>query len=193
MPMLCENLKLKFALFTFLLLLGFTLARDFPRTVDDTVAPFAIQLNVDSMSNAQIQFAARNFYGTQKLYASQAEKFRSYDENFLVLHYRLAQAAGPVNGIAHDSTRDGGGLNGDAISNEEWHTYVSSQNWFTNNNDGLRIKNSKGNWHPFDLLRSQGLREDLAQYWANRVILEVDATNSDGVLAEHAGSLTPPF
>lgn len=161
-------------------------ARTFPSTKDKAVSVFADQLPVQEMNDAQIRFVSEHYVGTQKLYKNQIEKIRAYNPDFLMLHYRLAQAAGEAPGIAHDSEADGS-LNGNIFSAEEWDKNLQQKDWFIRDSAGNRIKNSEWNWYPFDLARSSDLRNQIADYWTSRVKKEVAATQSDGVFADSYG------
>lgn len=72
---------------------GGTPARSFPDTTNG-IYVLNDQLATWSMSEAQFQFAATHYVGTQKVTRDQARHLRQYNPNFLVLHYRLAQALG---------------------------------------------------------------------------------------------------
>ncbi len=161
-------------------------ARSFPSTEGKTVAVFADQLPVQEMNDAQIRFVSEHYVGTQKLYKNQIEKIRAYNPNFLMLHYRLAQAAGEAPGIAHDSEGDGL-LNGNSFSAEEWNKNLQAKDWFIRDGAGNRIKNTDWNWYPFDLGRSTDIRNQIADYWSTRVIKEVAVNDSDGVFADSYG------
>lgn len=68
-----------------------------PRSVPDTTNGIHIwndQLIARAMTEQQMKFAATHYDGTQKILRSYADKFRSYNPNFLILHYRLGQALG---------------------------------------------------------------------------------------------------
>ncbi len=68
-----------------------------PRSVPDTTKGIHIwndQLIARAMTEQQMKFAATHYDGTQKILRSYADKFRSYNPNFLILHYRLGQALG---------------------------------------------------------------------------------------------------
>ncbi len=47
-----------------------------------------------SMSEAQIDFAARNYVGCQKITSSMVQKLKSKNDDFIVLHYRLGMGLG---------------------------------------------------------------------------------------------------
>lgn len=161
-------------------------ARSFPSTKNKAISVFADQLPIQEMNDAQIRFVSEHYVGTQKLYKNQIQKIRAYNPDFLLLHYRLAEAAGDAPGIAHDSEVDGS-LNGNVFSAEEWDKNLQQKDWFIRDSAGNRIKNSEWNWYPFDLARSSDLRNQIAEYWSLRVKKEVAATESDAVFADSYG------
>src|SRR3989338_2699613 len=171
---------------------NFAFARNFTSKKNKAVSVFADQLPVQEMNDAQIRFVSEHYVGTQKLYKNQIEKIRAYNPNFLMLHYRLAEAAGEVPAIAHDSEADGS-VNANVFSGEEWDKNLQQKDWFIRDIAGNRIKNSEWNWYPFDLARSNDLRNQIADYWASRVKKEVVATDSDGVFADSYGILFGPW
>jgi hypothetical protein len=181
------SLVLVFGLATFALSIPeIVFARTFPSTKNKAISVFADQLPVQEMNDAQIRFVSEHYVGTQKLYKNQIEKIRAYNPDFLMLHYRLAEAAGEAPGIAHDSEADGS-VNGNIFSAEEWDKNLQQKDWFIRDSAGNRIKNSEWNWYPFDLARSSELRNQIADYWTSRVKKEVAATQSDGVFADSYG------
>lgn len=163
-----------------------TMARTFLSTHSKTVSVFADQLPVQNMNDAQIRFVAEHYVGTQKLYKNQIEKIRAYNPDFLMLHYRLAAAAGEVPAIAHDSDTDGS-VNPNIFSSEEWDTNLKNKDWFLKTAQDHPLQNTTWNWYAFDLARSSQLRDEIADYWSNRVKKEVTATESDGVFADSFG------
>jgi len=48
------------------------------------------------MSQAQMNFTATHYVGTQKMTADWATQIRQLNSNFIILHYQLAVGAGPV-------------------------------------------------------------------------------------------------
>lgn len=185
-------------LFVFALLLGcFSFlqtasARNFPETRSSAVSVFADQLPMQTMTDAQIRFAAENYVGTQKLYAKQIDKLRAYNSDFILLHYRLAEAAGPAAGIGHDSLSDST-VDGNAFSDEEWNNNLQNKDWYIKNDAGVKLRNTSWNWYPFDLSRSATQRNEIADYWVARVKKEVTATKSDGVFADSYGLIFGPW
>lgn len=78
--------------------------RCFPTTTNG-ISTYSDQVELSptaGVTDAQIQFFANNFVGAQKQTAAQAANLRTYNPNFMMLHYRLAEMLGYgscVNGI----------------------------------------------------------------------------------------------
>jgi hypothetical protein len=183
-------LSIVFSLIPMSSVLAVSYTRDFPSTQEKTVSVFTDQIPAQSMSDVQIRFTAEHYVGTQKLYKNQIQKIRAYNPDFLMLHYRLAQAAGPAEGIAHSSEAN---MNGNEFSSEEWNKNLQNKDWFIKNTNGEKIRNTDWNWYPFDLSKSTNLRNEMADYWVDRVKQEVAATDSDGVFADSFGLVFGPW
>nr|MDA3842866.1 putative glycoside hydrolase [Candidatus Kapabacteria bacterium] len=56
---------------------------------------WADQLRPYLLTEGKIEFAAKNYVGTQKIWADQISQFRNYNENFLCLIYHLAAGLNP--------------------------------------------------------------------------------------------------
>jgi hypothetical protein len=68
--------------------------RTFPDTTN-SIYPFSDQIgHTDTMTDAQFQFAATHYVGTQKETTVDARHFREYNPAFLILHYRLGEELG---------------------------------------------------------------------------------------------------
>ncbi len=67
--------------------------RTFPNTTNGMFT-YSDQIDMNGLTNAQIQFFAKNFVGGQKQTAAEAATLRGYNSNFLVLHYRLSEFLG---------------------------------------------------------------------------------------------------
>src|SRR5512139_2858235 len=65
----------------------------FPDTAEG-VHVFNDQLAAWEMSGAQFEFAAGHYAGIQKMFASDARRFRSHNPNFVILNYRLGLGLG---------------------------------------------------------------------------------------------------
>lgn len=73
---------------------------------------WADQIVPDWVTASQLEFAAANFVGTQKIFASQAARFEALNPNFLVLTYHLAAGLNPAaNGDCPDPKNNGGSGN----------------------------------------------------------------------------------
>ncbi len=76
---------------------GPTVTPGTPRPFPDTsggIFVFNDQLATWDMTEAQFQFAATHYVGTQKVTRADARHLRQYNPNLIVLHYRLGQALG---------------------------------------------------------------------------------------------------
>ena len=67
--------------------------RFFPNTTNGIFA-YSDQIDTGSLTEAQFQFAATHYVGTQKVTTAAARHFRKYNRNFLVMHYRLGEELG---------------------------------------------------------------------------------------------------
>lgn len=70
-----------------------TSVRAFPDTTSG-IHVFHDQLNFSAMNSAQVKFAATHYAGAQKLLLRDAQLIRTYNPNFIVLHYRLGEFLG---------------------------------------------------------------------------------------------------
>ena len=53
------------------------------------------QIIPSNVTPKKVEFAAKNYIGTQKIFASQASDFRNFNNNFLILSYHLAAGLNP--------------------------------------------------------------------------------------------------
>ena len=122
-----------------------TTRRMLPSTRSD-IHVFADQLIPGSMSLQQVQWCAENLVGTQKAFKSQADEFRAYNLDFMVLGYHLGNGAGNIGNIhgmswdpdadwpyvdAHDSwflTITGSTQPEERILQQNWNWYVADPN-----------------------------------------------------------------
>ncbi len=72
---------------------GGSSVRAFPDTTAG-IHVFHDQLNLSTMSGAQVRFAAGHYAGCQKILRGDAQLIRTYNRNFIVLHYRLGEFLG---------------------------------------------------------------------------------------------------
>jgi hypothetical protein len=57
---------------------------------------WADQIIPNQVSTAQVEFAARNYVATQKIWSGQAAGFRAFNRNFIVVAYHLAAGLNPL-------------------------------------------------------------------------------------------------
>jgi len=89
----------------YLPLIRHAVGRPWPDTTDG-IFVLNDQLATWNMTEAQVQFAATHYVGTQKVTRDQARHLRQYNPNFLALHYRLGQALGHSTPNACQPTTD---------------------------------------------------------------------------------------
>lgn len=163
---------------------GGTAARSFP---DTTTGIFVLndQLAMESMSEAQIQFAATHYVGTQKVLRADARRLRQYNPNFLVLHYRLGQALGhsTPSGSCQPTTNYFDIIDGDQWVREWPGEGAVQENWFFHYS-GSRVFSCE--WgHYLAELNDPAWRE----WWSTHVISQLLDNENDALFAD---SYSPP-
>jgi len=154
-------------------------ARFFPDTTDG-IFVFNDQLNTGGMTEAQFQFAAMHYVGTQKVLRDAARHLRQYNPNFLVLHYRLGQALGHSipSGACQPTTDylqiiDGDQWvqewPGDANVQESWFFHVNSSRVFSCTNGHYLMELNDPGWRA---------------WWSAQVIQQLQDNEDDGVFAD---------
>ena len=117
-------------------------ARPWPDT-SRRIVPFADQLPSD-LNATQRWFAATHFAGTQKMLQSEIRAIRTYNTNFLCLHYQLGVGAGPAAFVVGDAW------------GSDW-AYVNAQtNWFLRTTNGQRVHQTQWNWDIMDVRYTNG-------------------------------------
>ena len=137
------------------------------------------QLATWSMTEAQFQFAATHYVGTQKVTRDQARHLRQYNPNFLVLHYRLGQALGHSYPNACQPTTDYLQI----IDGDEWvqewpGNATVQENWFYHYNSSRVFSCTDG--HYIMELNDTGWR----QWWSTQVISQLINNENDAVFAD---------
>jgi hypothetical protein len=154
----------------------------FPDTADG-IHVFNDQLAVWEMSEAQFEFAARHYAGTQKVFASDVRRLRSHNPNFVILNYRLGM------GLGYQSTRAGCEPSGtwtEVIEGEKrLREYPENPptEWFFEW-DGQRLFFCDWGWYVMDI-SDPSWRE----YWTGEVLRQLRTNVADGVFMD---SLLPP-
>lgn len=125
----------------------------------------------ESMSEGQVQFSAQNYAGCQKVPHSTAQRLRSYNNNFLILHYRLGLGLGYQNNGSWVHY-----IRGDDWV-REWPDSVEDQ-WFYQWS-GSRVRNNSWGWYLIDPDNSSW-----RNWWTGRVLEELELNLDDGLFAD---------
>ena len=159
-------------------------ARSFPDT-SGGIFVFNDQLATWGMTEAQVQFAATHYAGTQKILRDDARHLRQYNPNFLVLHYRLGQALGhsTPDAACQPTNNYFDIIDGNAWV-QEWPGDANVQeNWFFHYT-GSRVFSC--DWgHYLTELNDAGWRD----WWSTQAISQLTANEADGLFAD---SYSPP-
>jgi hypothetical protein len=142
---------------------------------------FNDQLDSSSMSEAQFQFAATHYAGTQKMTRSDADHLRQYNPDFVILHYRLGLGLG-YRGIQGSCSPSGDLLQvieGDQWV-QEWPASVQ-ESWFYHWPEAstTRVLNCDWGWYLTDLDSSTW-----RTYWSAEVLRQIRANGDDGLFAD---------
>ena len=135
----------------------------------------------EGMSNAQVQFAATHYAGTQKMVRSEADRLRAYNPNFLILHYRLGLGLG-YRAIQNGCQPTGSELR--IVEGNQWVVEwpgdnVVQSNWFFPWNEQPRVLNCDWGWYVMEL-NDPGWRS----YWIGEVLRQLAANDDDGLFAD---------
>ncbi len=156
-----------------------------PRPWPDTssgVHVFGDQLS-EGMTQAQVQFIATHYAGTQKMIRSEADRLRTVNPNFLILHYRLGHGLG-YRAIQNGCQPTGGWLHiieGDAWVQEWPGNGVVQEPWFFHwpEASSARVLNCDWGWYLMELDNSAW-----RAYWLGEVLRQVQANDDDGVFMD---------
>ncbi len=154
--------------------------REFPDTTNQIVV-FSDQLNSGAMTESQFQFAATHYAGSQKLLRDATRRLRSYNPNYLVLHYRLAQGlgyriAGPNCQPAVNFIQI---IDGNTWIQEWPGDGVVQPNWFFQWAGQPRVYGCDFGWYLMEL-NDPGWRA----WWSEQVIGQLQNNENDGVFAD---------
>jgi len=153
-------------------------SRTFPDTTNG-IFVYSDQFATSGASEAQIQFAATHYAGAQKLLPSDAVHLRTYNPDFLVLHYRLGLALGYRSPV--DCAPTGGYLEIiDGTWVQEWPgSAVVNSSWFFQYGGSARVYNCSWGWYVMEL-NDTGWRT----WWSGQVIQQLTLNQDDGVFAD---------
>lgn len=141
----------------------------FPVTTDGRVYALSDQISVGGLSDNLARFAATHFVGSQKQTAAEIARLRAADPDYVLLHYRLATAAGPAAYIQSNGTWG-----------SDWPAVTANETWFMHNQStGARLHNNEWNWDLHDI-NNPAWR----QFWINSTIATMRATGAQGVFAD---------
>jgi hypothetical protein len=154
--------------------------REFPDTTDG-IHVFNDQLAGWSMTEAQFEFAATHYAGTQKMVRSHTQHLRTYNPNFIVLHYRLGLALG------YRGTDDSCNPTGDYIQIIEGDNWVQEwpgeavvqDSWFFPYAGSDRVIQCTWGWYLMEL-DDPGWRA----YWMGEVLRQLAANENDALFAD---------
>lgn len=143
------------------------------RPYPDTYATIAVLSDqLPQMNQAQMQFAASHYVGTQKQVLPVTQALRALNQNFLVLHYHLAmwQSAPNVDFI----------VDGQHWGND-YPTVTTNESWFWHNTSGQRVASSADG----KLLMNVSVA-GFQQYWEQSLEQQVADGDYDGIFFDSA-------
>jgi hypothetical protein len=138
------------------------------------------QLATWNMTEAQFQFAATHYVGTQKVLRDDARHLRQYNPNFLVSHYRLGQALGHSipNASCQPTTNYLSIIDGNQWI-QEWPGDPNVQeNWFFHWN-ASRVFNCTGGHYLMEL-NDTGWRS----WWSGQIITQLQDNEDDALFGD---------
>ncbi|MBN2304457.1 MAG: prolyl oligopeptidase family serine peptidase [Anaerolineae bacterium] len=160
-------------------------AADVLPTTTEGIHVFNDQIDVHTLTDAQAEFAATHYDGTQKLTTSGARRLRAYNADFVVLHYRLGPGIG-YRAATGDCQPEGEYLAfiygddwvqewpGDGVLPEEWFYHV----------DGQRVYWCAWGWYLMDI-DHPGWRD----WWMGEIQAQLATNEANGLFAD---SVTVP-
>lgn len=135
------------------------------------------------LSDAQWQFAATHYAGTQKMPLPEANRLRAINPDFLILHYRLGE------GLGYQAVDEACLPNGEWLQIvvgpdwvQEWPgEYAVTETWFYHwpEDSETRVLNCDWGWYLVEL-NDPGWRE----WWQGEVLAQVRANDDDGVFMD---------
>jgi hypothetical protein len=151
------------------------------RPFPDTTASIAILTDqLPTMNQAQMQFAASHYVGTQKQLVAVTQALRALNPNFLVLHYHLSmwQSAPATQFILPDATC-GSGV--PVCWANDYPTVTTHDDWFWHNTNGERVASTVDQ----KLLMNVSVA-GFQQYWEQSLEDQVSAGEYDGIFFDSA-------
>jgi hypothetical protein len=152
----------------------------FPDTTDG-VHVFSDQLAYWDMSQAQLEFAAMHYDGSQKLPYPYVDQLRVYNPDFVVLNYRLGV------GLGYQTPDKNCQPAGDwlkVVEGDKWiQEYPDNppDEWFFHW-QGQRVYNCDWGWYVMDPANASW-----RAYWMGEVLRQLHANHADGVFVDSFG------
>jgi hypothetical protein len=149
----------------------------FPDT-SDGIHLFNDQLATWEMTEAQFEFAAIHYDGSQKVFASDARRLRIYDPGFIVLDYRLGL------GLGYRKTTNACQPDGDwfeIIEGEKWvreYPEKVNEEWFFKWN-GQRVLFCDWGWYLMDIANPSW-----REYWYAETLRQAQTNLADGLFVD---------
>lgn len=140
---------------------------------------FNDQINVHYLTDAQAEFAATHYAGTQKLTLEGAQRLRAYNPYFVVLHYRLGLGLGhsTPNADCQPSSEFIHIISGDWV--QEWPgDEALPEDWFYHY-DGQRVFQCDWGWYLMDTDNP-----DYRAWWMEQVLDQLALNENDGLFAD---------
>ena len=145
--------------------------RSFPEVLG-RIAVFADQFW--PYTDEQAQVMAEKFLGTQKIFVSQSDRIRAYDEDFLVLHYHLALwQQQPDHALI---------LDGESWGND-FDFVTKNEDWFWHNEAGERVRSANDGKYLMNIANPE-----LIAYWKSSILEQMRLGDYDGVFLDSAST-----
>jgi hypothetical protein len=155
--------------------------REFPDTRDG-IFIFYDQLP-GGLTQAQLKFVAEHYIGCQKIPLDVVNSIRNYNNDFIVINYRLAFGtydAIPAYIVGNEWIND-------------WDSVKIHDDWFVtdpqSSNPKNRIRQNDWNWFLMDISGeiNGNTTNGWKEYWVRTVLGQLRETNCDGVFADSYG------
>lgn len=156
-----------------------------PRAWPDTTSGIHVfndQLTqLRDLTDAQAAFAASHYVGTQKMVRGDADRLRSLNPNFLILHYRLGH------GLGYRAAQAGCQPTGDYLHIIEGNQWVQEwpgesqiqPAWFFPWAGQPRVFNCDWGWYLMDISDPS-----YRAWWSGEVLRQLAANDDDGLFAD---------
>ena len=156
--------------------IDFAPTRRFPDS-SSTIRVFVDQLDGSGMTDAQSEFAATHYVGTQKQLPGEIDAVRAFNPDFIMLQYRLGVRASTPPFIHN------------GVWSSDFSTVDAHEDWFVHTNGTQqRVYQNVGSIREYVMDISGQINGNTTagwkEYWARTVIADVDASHADGVFAD---------